>query len=87
MKHFYTLRYRLLRDPGDILAKCFTQQMLTGEQYFHITDIAPSKQADSILKAISTTAENFSKFLTILRSHENNLYADMLVDLDTILTA
>ena len=61
--------------------------MLTGEQYFRITDIAPCKQADGILKAIGTTAENFSKFLTILHSHENDLYADILVDLDTILNA
>ena len=61
--------------------------MLTEKQYCHIRDIAPSKQGDYILIAISTTPENFSKFLTILHSHENDLYSDMLVDLDTILTA
>ena len=87
MKHFSTLQSRLLVDPGDLLAKCFSRQMLTKKQYCHIRDIAPSKQGDYILIAISTTPENFSKFLTILHSHENDLYADVLKDLDTILSA
>ena len=61
--------------------------MLTREQYRCIQEKAPSKQTDDILIAISTTQKNFSKFLKILHSDERGLYADMLKDLDTILTA
>ena len=88
MKHFSTLRRRLLVDPGDLLAECYARQMLTWEQYCDLlAERAPRKQRDDILVAISSTPKNFSKFLNILHSHENSQYADILEDLDMILTA